>query len=202
MTKKFINQKITNKAFTLIEMTIVLVIMWIMLMATVYMSGEQIQKVKDKSVKEAILSEMQTRYARNLWSSSFAWTMYDTLNITFSWGENKIDFKYNAKDSESWKENTFTDKFVIEHILTNYDDESESMGSPNESIQLTYTPYKIFCKIWESDDEETPDNKNAIFIIRINNGKNYCFEILQKNCRLTEMSESKCKDLTDALKPD
>lgn len=197
MTKKFINQKITHKAFTLIEMTIVLVIMWIMLMATVYMSGEQIQKVKDKSVKESILSEMQTRYARNLWSSSFEWVMYDTLDITFSSWESKIDFKYNAKDKESSKENTFTDKFEIKNIFTNYNDESG--GLPNDTIQLTYTPYKIFCKIWESSSEED-SNKNVIFVIRINNGKDYCFEILEKNCRLTEMSEPKCKSLTDNLK--
>jgi hypothetical protein len=37
-----------------------------MLMATVYMSGDQIQKVRDKTVKESILAEMQSRYSRNL----------------------------------------------------------------------------------------------------------------------------------------
>ncbi|MBR4634054.1 hypothetical protein IKO50_03755 [bacterium] len=45
---------------------IVLVIIGIMLMASVYLSGEQIQKVKDKTVKESILAEMQSRYSRNL----------------------------------------------------------------------------------------------------------------------------------------
>jgi hypothetical protein len=35
-------------------------------MATLYLSNEQIQKVKDKTVKEAFLAEMQSRYSRNL----------------------------------------------------------------------------------------------------------------------------------------
>jgi hypothetical protein len=37
-----------------------------MLTATVFLSGEQIQKVKNKTVKESILAEMQSRYSRNL----------------------------------------------------------------------------------------------------------------------------------------
>ena len=70
-------QNISHYAFTLIEMMIVLIIVWILLMATLYLSNEQIQKVKDKTVKEAILSEWQSRYSRNLWSSSIQWTIYD-----------------------------------------------------------------------------------------------------------------------------
>jgi prepilin-type N-terminal cleavage/methylation domain-containing protein len=53
-------------AFTLIEMVIVLVIMGILLLVTLNLSGEQIQKVKDKTVKESIIAEMQSRYSRNL----------------------------------------------------------------------------------------------------------------------------------------
>jgi hypothetical protein len=40
--------------------------MGILLMFTVGLSGQQIQKVRNKSVKESILAEMQTRYSRNL----------------------------------------------------------------------------------------------------------------------------------------
>ena len=75
MIQKIKNQNISRKAFTLIEMVIVLIIIWIMLTATVFLSGEQIQKVKNKTVKESILAEMQSRYSRNLWSSSFAGEM-------------------------------------------------------------------------------------------------------------------------------
>jgi prepilin-type N-terminal cleavage/methylation domain-containing protein len=53
-------------AFTLIEMVIVLVIIGILLMSTLYFTGEQIQKVRDKTVKESILAEWQSRFSRNL----------------------------------------------------------------------------------------------------------------------------------------
>lgn len=175
-------------------MVIVLVIMGILLMATLYLSGDQIQKVRDKTVKESILAEMQSRYSRNLWSASFAWIMYDTMDVTFSKWKNEINFKYNSKseDEDENKENTFTDKFIIKYITTNYDDTETSNPVEMEEIKLAYSPYQISCKIWESDDDE---NKNVIMLIRVNDSRDYCFEIQKKNCRLMEMSEWKCDNL-------
>ena len=187
MIQKIKNQDISCKAFTLIEMIIVLIIIWIMLMATVFLSWEQIQKVKDKTVKESILAEMQSRYSRNLWSSSFAWLLYSTMDVTFSTWENKIDFKYNARSNGTGIENTFSDRFEIKYITTNYN----YSGTPNHStgsISLHYTPYQISCQIWSVED----NYNNAVIVIRVNDNKNYCFEINQKNCRLLEVSSSKC----------
>ena len=118
--KRIQRQKISHKAFTLIEMVIVLIIMGILLMFTVFLSGDQIQKIKNKSVKESILSEMQTYYSRNLWSSSFGWIMYNTLEVKLANWENKIDFKYNARNSkDNSKEISFTNSFTIEYLAIN-----------------------------------------------------------------------------------
>lgn len=186
------NQKKSVYAFTLIEMIIVMIIIGILLMATLYLSWDQIQKVKDKTVKEAILAEMQSRYSRNLWSSSFAWTLYSTMDVTFSGLDNKISFTYNARNtSEEKKENVFTDKFEIKKIIHNYEGVYFKKDRPLENIKLIYSPYQISCKIWE--DEESYNN--VVMVIRVNDSRDYCFEIKQKNCRLMEMSESRCKEL-------
>lgn len=186
MIQKIKNQNISYKAFTLVEMVIVLVIIWIMLMSTVFLSWEQIQKVKDKTVKESILAEMQTRYSRNLWSSSFAWKIYDSMDVSFSGWSNEIRFKYETKDGEE-PENIFTDKFEMKYLTTGY--HYEWTPTPVNNIELKYYPYKISCKIWDS---ESSSGDNLVFIARVNNNKDYCFEINQKNCRLVEVSESKC----------
>lgn len=189
MIQKRENQNVSHKAFTLIEMVIVLIIMWIMLMFTVSLSGDQIQKVKNKAVKESILAEMQTRYSRNLGSSSFAWKMYNTMDVKLVKWENKIDFKYDVikkKPEDKDIENTFTDHFEIKYIL--FDSDNTSSGGEN-SVDINYSPYKISCKIWE--------NKNKVVIVaRVNDNKDYCFEIKQNNCRLTEISEEHCNTLT------
>lgn len=189
MIQKRENQNVSHKAFTLIEMVIVLIIMWIMLMFTVSLSGDQIQKVKNKAVKESILAEMQTRYSRNLGSSSFAWKMYNTMDVKLVKWENKIDFKYDVikkKPEDKDIENTFTDHFEIKYIL--FDSDNAISGGEN-SVDINYSPYKISCKIWE--------NKNKVVIVaRVNDNKDYCFEIKQNNCRLTEISEEHCNSLT------
>jgi prepilin-type N-terminal cleavage/methylation domain-containing protein len=66
MIKERKNQNLIYYGFTLLEMIIVLIIMGIMILVTLRLSGDQIQKVKDKTVKESILAEMQSRYSRNL----------------------------------------------------------------------------------------------------------------------------------------
>ena len=177
----------SKSAFTLIEMIIVLIIIGILLMATIYMSWEQIQKVKNKTVKESILSEMQSRYSKNLWSSSFSWMIYNNMEVRFAKDDDKIDFIYSGSDEIT---NTFKDKFEIKYIAVNY---SGSTSITRENIKLKYSPYNITCKIW--NDEE--NYFNVAFVVRVNNNKNYCFEINQRNCRLLEMSENKC----DKFKP-
>ena len=82
MDSSTIKHNSKEHAFTLVEMLIVLIIMWILLLFTIWLSGTQIQKIQDKLIKESILSELQTRYSRNLWSSSYAWIIYDHMRIT------------------------------------------------------------------------------------------------------------------------
>lgn len=186
MKKEKKNQNLIHYGFTLIEMIIVLIIIGIMLLVTLYMSGEQIQKVKDKTVKEAIVAEMQSRYSRNLWSSSIGWKMYNNMEIHFSTGENNIDFKYNTKGGDT--ENSFIDRFEIRYIARDYD--FSWQPTPLNNISLKYTPYKISCDIdgWY---------KNIVILVRVNDHKNYCFEINEKNCRLTDVSAEKCETMAE-----
>ena len=188
MIQKIKNKNIKHNAFTLIEMIIVLIVMWIMLMVTLFLSSDQIQKVKDKTVKETILAEMQTRYSKNLWSSSFAWTMYGHLDVEFSGWNNKISFSYYTWDNEEpFLINDLTDNFKIRYITLNYNEQSSDVPK-SEIVNLRYTPYKISCEIWE-------ENENVVIITRVNDSRDYCFEIKKQNCRLMEISEEKCKDI-------
>lgn len=189
--KKTIHSK---SAFTLIEMIIVLIIIGILLMVTIGLSWNQIQKVKNKTVKESILSEWQSRYSRNLWSSSFAWIMYDHMNITITWEENSIDIEYIPRDGWEWTQNVFADRFRIKYIIPNYD-VNKLVQDTRGSVTLQYNPYQLPCK-WRED--ESIDTGNLVLIINVNDNQDYCFQVSRKNCRLVEMSESAC----DKANPD
>ena len=178
MIKEIKNQNISHKAFTLIEMIIVLIIIGILLLATLYLSWEQIQKVRNKTVKEAILSEWQSRYSSNLSSSYFGSIWYKDMNVGLEKWKNDINCEYMDREHENEKlENTFVDNFNIKYIKADND--------VKDNINLTYQPYQIKCKIWENYD-------SVKLVININDNKDYCFEINNKNCRLIELSEFNC----------
>lgn len=192
MIQKMKNQNKKYNAFTLIEMLIVLIVMWIMLMVTLFLSGDQIQKVRDKTVKETILAEMQSRYSRNLWSSSFAWTMYDHMDVELKWWSNEFIFSYYTWESDvPFLTNSLIDNFKIRYITFNYKYEASAQPEPSDSAKLRYTPYQISCEIGEAE----LDNQNIVIITRVNDSQDYCFEINKQNCRPIEISSEKCKDL-------
>lgn len=190
-------------AFTLIEMVIVLVIIGILLMSTLYFTGEQIQKVRDKTVKESILAEWQSRFSRNLWSSSYGWKMYDHLDISLASGDNKITFDYIPKNSgDTGVNNEFTDRFVISNIIINPSDTSNF--SYSENMTFRYRPYQISCEWWDKDNKSDnintwSMNNSLLFIARVNDSRDYCFEIQKKNCRLMEVSAERCNMVEDLL---
>ena len=137
MIQKMRSQNKKYKAFTLIEMLIVLIVMWIMLMVTLLLSGDQIQKVRDKTVKETILAEMQSRYSRNLWSSSFAWTMYDHMDVEIKWWSNEFVFSYYTWDSDvPFLTNSLIDNFKIKYITFNYKYEESVIPEKSEFVKL------------------------------------------------------------------
>ena len=152
------------------------------------MTGSQIQKVRNKTVKESILSEWQSRYSRNLWSSSYAWNMYNYLDISINSWKSEINFDYKLKsESETWINNKFEDRFEISSI--------KNWETDANDITIRYYPYQISCERWDNSDNwdlNTWSMEEILtFISRVNDNQNYCFEINKKNCRLREV---KCEE--------
>jgi len=176
-----LHNKFKTNAFTLVEMMIVLLVMWIILMMTMAFSGTQIQKLENKSVKESILAEWQSRYSRNLWSSSYEGNIYDSMTIGLESGSNQISFFYDLR----WKEDNFTwsfsNQFVIKNILMHPNGKSSEFHN-TWNINIKYTPYRMYCNWWDDDSNE------LAIIMTINETEDYCFEINKNNCRLIEVN--------------
>ena len=99
------------------------------------------------------------------------------------------------KKTEPLIENTFTERFVIRYITLDYKDGYTTNPNWEPEVMLSYSPYKISCEIWDN-------NKNVVFVIRVNESEDYCFNIDQKNCRLSELSKSSCTNLKKIAKID
>ena len=108
------------KAFTLVEMLIVLLIMGVITMMTMGFTGNQLEKLQQKTIKEAMLTDYQSHYTKNLTSSRYAGKMYTEMEISFTSGDNKITYTYFFGDDNKLSE-TLSDKFQISRIYTNPD---------------------------------------------------------------------------------
>ena len=113
------------KAFTLIEILIVMVIIGIITGMVMLLSGEQLQKLQWETVKQNILSEYQSHYSKNLTSSFYANQRYGTMRIIFASGASSIGFEYfTGEDVPSYHSEVLQGDFVIEKIFTNPDNYS------------------------------------------------------------------------------
>ena len=88
------------KAFTLVEMLLVMVIMGFILMMGCYFSNGQLQEIQTKTVKEDLLSTYQSYYLKNLFTSVYHTQKYSHLNIEFSPDENQISFSFSGGKNE------------------------------------------------------------------------------------------------------
>jgi len=183
------------KAFTLMEIVIVLAIMGIITLMTMGLSGTQLQNLQQKTIKEKILSTYQTHYSRNLTSSFFAGLRYEKMYLTLEEGENVLTFGFTETDTEGTNSNilsekiTFRERFVIENIFTDpYIVNDPTNLKPKGKITITYTPYQISCMIGEDPEEDIED---VVIITRIRGMNNYCFAINAKSCRMREV---KCRE--------
>ena len=177
-------------------------------MFTIWISGTQIQKVRNKTVKEFILSEWQSRYSRNLWSSSFAHKMYEYMDVNLNVGNNQIFFQYKIVDNDENidKEgidendgnnrnqnidNVFTDKFVISNIITSLNPATHEPIELKNLLTVRFFPYKMSCEWWEKNSDNSINTwsmeHELIIITKVNDNQYYCFEINHKNCRLVEI---------------
>jgi type II secretory pathway pseudopilin PulG len=166
-----------KKAFTLFEMVIVLVILWIITLMIMGLTGTQIQKLQQKTEKESLLTTYHNRYSKNLTSSFFAGQRYSEMKITFTSGTNEIKTEYFSGD-QIFFTGSYQGDFQIKRIITDKIFPSTSA----DTISLLLLPYGIPCVLGE--DETLSE---IILIIRMKKQKDYYFSISSQNCRMTEI---------------
>ncbi len=173
------------KAFTLLEMVIVMILLGIMTMMTLQLSTDQIEKVQHKSVKEEILHTYQKYYTKNLVSSFYQGVHYKTLNIHFSSWDNQISFSFSGDNDDEVGSGVLFGKFQITHL-------TEDGTNTYDAATVSLTPFHLACA-WIFD---WVDKIWTWLWIRflIQEQKEYCFEISSQTCRMREVECSENSD--------
>jgi len=164
-----------KKAFTLLEMAIVLLVIWILMAATMRFGSGRIVDLKAQSIKEQFVWYYNELYSQNMTSSFRDGQKYEKMTIVL-W--ETVYYRLDAVDKVDTKKPEFT--------LSNLRFESE--WNSFDTAQLIFLPYKLWCDIMDNDESW---EKLYFDLIVPENGKQYCFEIPSETCKLIE---TRCAD--------
>ncbi|EKD25565.1 MAG: hypothetical protein ACD_80C00016G0002 [uncultured bacterium (gcode 4)] len=159
-----------KKAFTLIEMVIVLLVIWILLAATMKFGSNRIIDLKAQSIKEQFVGYYNDIYSQNMTSSFRDGKKYQQLVVVLTTG---ISYSVDALP--------LIDSKISGMSIQNLRFETEGMLFPLS--HLLFVPYQLWCGI---TDGTTSWNILYFNLVIPENGKQYCFEIKSETCKLVE----------------
>jgi len=164
-----------KKAFTLLEIIIVIVIIWILMSATMKFGGDRIWFLNNKNIKEQFLDNYSLLQSNNTMTNYYVWKIYQDLDINFSIWMSDFSYQYNSYDS-LYTGQTYVDwgSYKIQSLKVNWDSVS--------NINVSMTPYILGCSI------QGGSNSFAEINILVNNAKEYCFRINSDICRMISVS--------------
>lgn len=166
--------------FTLIEMMIVIVIISILLALTLWISGDRIQTLKNKSIQEQFIYTYNSLFSRNLLTNYYDWKLYNKMTIHLEKWANK--FSYSYQDDEG---NAFSEDDNIQ--WGRYEIEELKFDETNSSIQYVYInfePYVLWCEL--SNWSTTWDILKMKLLV--NDNEDFCIKINSDLCKLERES--------------
>lgn len=177
MFKKFKYKLKSKRAFTLLEIMIVIVIIWVLMWATMKFGGDRIGFLNNKNVKEQFLSSYDKLYSDNMMTSYYLGDIYKNLDINLVvWADN-FDYVYKWYNTVySWSAYIDGGNYKIDKLYLDGDDV--------ENLNISFVPYVLGCNINWLDLKDT---QIANIDIVVNHSKNYCFEINSDNCRIQKV---------------
>ena len=171
------------KAFTIIELTIVIVIIWILMAATMKFSGDRIGILNNKNIQEQFLDSFLALQSQNNMTNYYSWKIYETLKINFILENDHFNYSYHNSYDDSTID-TLTAivewwKYKISEIML------DGKGEFSE-VDVLMQPYTLWCKITNNDGSLSW--KNLKLWILVNDTKEYCFSVESNNCKIKTIS--------------
>lgn len=163
-----------KKAFTLIEIILVIVIIAILFAAMMRFWSSRVGYLNNKYVKEQILDTYNDLYSDNLMSNYHIDSIYSQLMISFERWKWYFSYEYFL-DGPNDQKNVQLEwwKYEIKEIFLS----DVSVGK----LDVILNPYNISCDLkWDNDNDWDFAKIKTV----VNWNKEICFWLLSNNCRL------------------
>jgi prepilin-type N-terminal cleavage/methylation domain-containing protein len=157
-----------KRAFTLIELIIVLVIISILMGATMRFGSSRITDLKSQALKDKFLDSYATVYSQNMVSSYYQAQHYQSLHIRIG-----ADVQYDYDSGVALSLFRETGAMSISWLALD--------ALPQNEITLTFVPYHMWCSIdaWSGV---------VSFQLMVKPAKTYCFSLMTDTCNLREVT--------------
>jgi prepilin-type N-terminal cleavage/methylation domain-containing protein len=171
-----------KKWFTLIEMMIVIVIVAILLALTLWISGNRIQTLKNKSIQEQFVYKYNTLFSRNLLTNYYNWQLYNKMTIHLVDWENKISYSYKNDNVDIFSEddNIQWGWYEIKELTFG----ELSIARELTDVDINFEPYVLWCEL--SGWNTTWDILKMRLLI--NDNEEFCIKINSDLCKLERQS--------------
>jgi len=123
-----------KKAFTLVEMAIVLLVIGILMAATMRFGSNRIVDLKAQSIKEQFVGRYNELYSQNMTSSFRDGKQYTSLTLVLG------QAPYYIVDQLTMTDPKLTD-FELKNIRLTLE------STPSETASLIFAPYQLGCNI-------------------------------------------------------
>lgn len=173
-----------KKWFTLIEIMIVMVIIWVLMTMVFRFGGSRLQQLQVQTSKETILWFREDVVNNNRTSSYIGSESYDTVSVSFSEGTSQIDAVYSDNDTVIYQESSTTFQWMWRKLRS---DDGQSLST----LTLRYIPYELGCAITTQTDSYS---WAVLEFVAAANPHRYCFAIQYQTC---SMQEIVCPAFTD-----
>ncbi len=158
-----------KKAFTLIEIVIVLIVISILMAATMSFGSNRIVDLKAQSLKEHFVGYYNEIFRQNLTSSFRDGIKYQSLTVAFATG-----VSYSTDHQAPISDQQLSDIAFSGLLLDNH---------PYPTIDVVFAPYVLGCSLAAAS---ATWSLFSFHLIVPQNGKQYCFEIASQTCKLIE----------------
>lgn len=190
----------SKKAFTLIEIVIVVVIIGILMLIGMGLNRSQLKSLKASTAVEALESRFDTFLLQNMNSNYHQGHLYQKAEIELKIASNTdetstMQYRFSSSDQEDVSNQSQTERKrweflpLFSHSRIQLISLSALQKNTQENLkwsrlQIYYTPFQIGCKLLL----ETQESSEVLLQMQPHGGNPVCFQLKESYCRLQKIS--------------
>ena len=177
-----------KKAFTLVEMMIVLVIIGVMLGGTMFLGTDRISKLQQYTSKSNFQNSYEQIHSQVMSTNYFNNNRFEYLTLRFTQDTEQLLFRYQWENTDKKTIWTITsDEWRFKERIWDWIKIVNLQMNNNwkilDTADILMYPYQLNCQIF---DQKWSGDFLTFSLKVIENEKEYCFAIVWETCRIKE----------------